>query len=115
MPKPKINFDPIHFKGTGAWEILARYTSTKTSESLFDSYNYIVGGKTFEYKILLGASRVDEYTVGLSWTWNPMLRWQFNYVHLNGHGIQTGSSDNMLGKNRVDNEDMAGFRMIFKF
>ncbi len=102
QPKPKVNFDPINFKGTGAWEVLARYTSTKTSESLFD------------HNILTGASRVDEYTVGLCWTWNPMVRWQLNYVHLNGNGIRTGSSDSG-GYKYVDNENMVGLRMIFKF
>jgi phosphate-selective porin OprO/OprP len=102
QPNPKINFDPINFKGTGAWEVLARYTSTKTRDSLFD------------HNILTGASRVDEYTAGLAWTWNPMVRWQLNYVHLNGNGIRTGSSDSG-GYEYVDNEDMVGLRMIFKF
>jgi phosphate-selective porin OprO/OprP len=102
QPNPKINFDPINFKGTGAWEVLARYTSTKTSDSLFD------------HNILTGASRVDEYTAGLAWTWNPMVRWQLNYVHLNGNGIRTGSGDSG-GYKYVDNEDMVGLRMIFKF
>ena len=111
QPRPKTNFDPVHFKGTGAWEIQARYTSTKTSESLFDTYMY--SGNS--YKILSGASRVDEYTLGVSWTWNPMVRWQLNYVHLDGNEIQTGDNDNEAGTNRVDNEDMAGLRMIFKF
>jgi phosphate-selective porin OprO/OprP len=102
QPKPKKNFDPVNLKGPGAWEVLARYTSTKTSESLFDT------------GILAGASRVDEYTAGLSWTWNPMVRWQLNYVHLDGNGIRTGSVDSG-GYKYVDNEDMVGLRMIFKF
>ncbi|MFH1672392.1 MAG: porin [Pseudomonadota bacterium] len=103
QPKPKKNFDPVNLKGPGAWEVLARYTSTKTSESLFDQ------------GILAGASRVDEYSAGISWTWNPMVRWQLNYVHLDGNGIQTGDSGNLAGYKYVDNEDMVGLRMIFKF
>ncbi len=110
QPKPNTDFDPLHFQGTGAWEILGRYTSTKTSESLFDTYVY--GGNT--YSILEGASRVDEYTVGLSWTWNALVRWQLNYTHLDGNDIETGSGS-WKGKKSVDNEDMVGVRMIFKF
>ena len=44
-----------------------------------------------------------------------MVRWQLNYVHIDGNDIRTGSSDNMADTNRVDSEDMAGLRMIFKF
>jgi len=104
QPKPKTNFDPVHLKGTGAWEVLARYTHTDTDDSLFDT------------GILTGADEVDEYTIGVCWTWNPMVRWQLNYVHLDGNrdGIQTGSSDSG-GTGYVENEDMVGLRMIFKF
>jgi phosphate-selective porin OprO/OprP len=111
QPNPKTNFDPVHLKGTGAWEVLARYTYTDTDECLFDVYRY---GDN-DYRILEGADKVDEYTLGVSWTWNPMVRWQGNYVHLHGDGIQSGSSSNLAGKNRIDNEDMFGLRMIFKF
>jgi len=110
QPKPKENFDPINFKGTGAWEVLARYSKTKTDSSLFKE------------RILTGADRVDEYTVGLAWTWNPMVRWQLNYVHLSGDGIRTGFTneknrydENTPGKEYIDTEDMVGLRMIFKF
>jgi phosphate-selective porin len=102
QPAPRESFDPSHLTGTGAWEVLARYTATRTSESLFNTVPY--GGD--DYMILDGASRVSEYTLGLCWTWNPMLRWQLNYVHLNGNGLAGGSSRN---------EDMVGLRMIFKF
>jgi phosphate-selective porin OprO/OprP len=104
QPKPKTNFDPVHFRGTGAWEILARYTKTETDEDLFDR------------GILKGSDCVDEYTVGVCWTWNPMVRWQLNYVHLEGNrdGIQTGSGSTK-GTNWVEDEDMIGLRMTFKF
>ncbi|MDY6989966.1 MAG: porin [Thermodesulfobacteriota bacterium] len=111
QPSPKTNFDPLRLKGIGAWEVLARYTLTKTSDSLFDTYRYA----DQDYRILKGADRVDEYTLGLAWTWNPLVRWQLNYVHLNGSGIQSGSSSNPAGTSRIDNEDMVGLRMIFKF
>ncbi len=105
QPKPKSNFDITSLNGSGAWEILARYTSTKTDEDLFEN------------SILKGADTVDEFTIGLSWAWNPMVRWQLNYVHVHGNrdGIRTGSDDNVGGKSYVENEDMAGLRMIFKF
>lgn len=99
--------NPTHFEGTGALELLVRYTRTETDEDLF-----IAG-------ILEGADTVDEYTVGLSWTWNPMVRWQLNYVRLEGEGnqddvIRTGSGSSK-GYEWVDDEDMIGLRMIFKF
>jgi len=105
QPKPKCNFNLVTLKGTGAWEILVRYTSTKTDKSLFKD------------GILKGADDVNEFTVGLCWTWNPMVRWQLNYVHIHGNhdGIRTGSSDNVYQTAYVKNEDMAGLRMIFKF
>ncbi len=110
QPKPKTNFDPVHFEGTGAWEVLARYTRTETEEDLFTK------------GILEGSDCVDEYSVGLSWTWNPMVRWQLNYVRLEGDpvrnnqgGIRTGSGDSVDGTKWVENEDMIGLRMIFKF
>ncbi|MFH1842343.1 MAG: porin [bacterium] len=102
QPKPNRNFDPVNHAGVGAWEILCRYTRTETSKSLFDS------------GLLIGASQVDEFTFGVCWTWNPMVRWQLNYVHLAGEGIQTGSNDSG-GTRRVDQEDFAGIRMVFKF
>ena len=113
QPKPNTNFDPVRLKGTGAWEVLVRYTYTETDECLFDVYSY--GGN--DYRILEGANKVDEYTLGVSWAWNPMVRWQVNYVHLNGNGdgIQSGSSGTHAGTNRIKNEDMFGLRMIFKF
>jgi phosphate-selective porin len=100
-PGPRTNFDFVHLKGTGAWEVLARYTYTETDDRLFDS------------GILFGASEVNEYTLGLCWTWNPMVRWQMNYVHLHGNrdGIRTGDKDKIW----VSDEDMLGLRMIFKF
>lgn len=111
QPKPTVDFNPVQFKGTGAWEILFRYTYTKTDENLFDTVSYADD----TYQILAGAPEVDEFTVGVNWTWNAMFRWQFNYVHLDGDGILTGDKNNDEGTRRVDQEDMFGLRMIFKF
>ena len=113
QPNPKNNFDPIHLKGWGAWEVLFRYTHTKTDDDLFQEYSF--GGNT--YQILKGADDVYEYTFGVNWTWNPLLRWQFNYVHLdgNGDGILTGDKNNKSGEKRVNDEDQYAMRMIFKF
>jgi phosphate-selective porin len=111
QPKPNKDFSPLRLEGTGAWEVLARYTHTETSECLFDTVLY--AGE--EYRILEGADKVDEYTLGVSWTWNPLVRWQLNYVHLNGSGMESGSSSSLAGKGLIDNEDMVGLRMIFKF
>jgi len=102
QPKPTENFDIATLQGSGAWEVLLRYTATRTSDSLFDTVNY---GSDL-YRILEGADRVNEYTVGLAWTWNPMVRWQLNYVHLNGNDMARGADDH---------EDMLGLRMILKF
>ncbi len=104
QPSPRSDFDPAAGTGRGAWEILVRYTRTETSRSLFTA------------GILTGASEVDEYTVGLNWTWNPLVRWQLDYVHVqgNGKGIQTGSADSG-GTKRLPDDDLYGLRVILKF
>ncbi|RLA94162.1 MAG: hypothetical protein DRG25_03075 [Deltaproteobacteria bacterium] len=113
QPAPKQNFDPVNLKGKGAWEILFRYTMTDASRSLFDTYNY--GGNS--YTILKGSHYVNEFTVGLSWTWNPMVRWQFNYIYLdgNGFGIRSGDREHPAGIEWRGSESMFGMRMIFKY
>ncbi|MDY6861550.1 MAG: hypothetical protein SV062_01005 [Thermodesulfobacteriota bacterium] len=40
QPNQKEDFDPVHLKGKGAWEILFRYSLTKTRDSLFDTFIY---------------------------------------------------------------------------
>lgn len=113
QPDPKRPFDPVRLQGIGAWEVLFRYTLTDTTKSLFDTYRF--GGD--EFSILSGAPYVNEFTVGLSWTWNAMVRWQFNYVYLDGHGpgIQSGDRGNPAGTGRSKVDSMFGTRMIFKF
>jgi phosphate-selective porin len=113
QPNPKVDFDPVKLKGTGAWEVLARYTHTDVSDKLFDR-------KTFEgnpFRVMDGAPWTDEYTAGINWTWNPMVRWQINYTHITagGQGLFSGDKNNLAGEGQIRNEDMAGMRMIFKF
>ena len=111
QPKPRVDFDPRSRSGPGAWEVLLRYTRTKTSAGLFESADHL--GESF--RILQGAPEVDEFTAGVNWTWNPMIRWQFNYVRLNGCGLRTGDSGAAEGYRRVERDEMFGLRMILKF
>ncbi len=103
--------------GPGAWEILARYSRTCTDEGLFDGVRvagYWAGssivppgysgalpgaGNDLSASVLDGAYKVNEVTVGLNWTVNPMVRIQLNDVFLwapshdrNGDG----ANDNLL-------------------
>jgi phosphate-selective porin len=113
QPAPRVTFNPMTLQGCGAWEVLFRYTMTDTRDSLFDIYSH--EGST--YSILTGADHVDEFTIGLNWTWNPLVRWQLNYVYLDGNndGIQSGDSSYPAGTKRDDTDSMLGLRMIFKF
>ncbi len=113
QPNPKVDFNPLKLKGTGAWEVLARYTHTDVSESLFKGITY----GSDSYRILEGAPRTDEYTAGVNWTWNPLVRWQLNYTHITagGSGLFSGDKANLAGEGQSQNEDMVGMRMIFKF
>jgi phosphate-selective porin OprO/OprP len=104
-PKPAKNFDPR--KGTwGAWEILARYSHTETDQTFFN------------LGILNGASTADEYTLGVNWTLNPMVRIQLNDVYIDANGLLSGSNSDqwdssVKGKKR-DNENAVLLRLIFK-
>lgn len=113
QPNPKLDFNPLKMQGSGAWEVLARYTHTDVSDRLFDRTT--IGVNTF--RILDGAPRTDEYTAGVNWTWNPLVRWQLNYTHVTagGSGLFSGDKNNLAGEGQSQNEDMVGMRMIFKF
>jgi phosphate-selective porin OprO/OprP len=121
QPNPKVNFNPMRFRGIGAWEVLARYTHTEVSQGLFE--RTYVGGNAF--RIMDGAPWTEELTFGLCWTWNPLVRWQLNYTHIEApegfgdsgepRGIFSGDSNNLEGEAQTANEDMVGLRMIFKF
>lgn len=112
--RPQHDFDPATMKGTGAWEILARYTLTETSKDLFTSVSYA----NESYRILKGAPTVHEYSLGVNWTWNAMLRWQLNYTHVacdeDSGSMQAGSSEYADGTEWVSTEDLVALRLIFK-
>lgn len=113
QPNPKVDFNPVLMKGAGAWEILARYTHTDVSDGLFSRTR--INGNTF--RVLDGAPWTDEYTAGINWAWNPLVRWQFNYTHITagGSGLFSGDKNNLAGEGQSQNEDLVGMRMIFKF
>jgi len=115
QPNPKRNFNPSKLTGPGAWELLIRYTRTETDKNLFETTTYAGD----EHRILMGSYLINEYSAGLSWTWNPLIRWQLNYVYLEGDdkygGIRTGHEENEDGYEYVDTEQMVGLRMIFRF
>jgi phosphate-selective porin len=113
QPNPKRPFDPGRLGGIGAWEILLRYTLTDTSRPLFEAHENGNEG----YRILAGADHVSELTLGLNWTWNPMVRWQLNFVHLRKSGgvIRSGDDDDAAGMERSESDSMVGLRMMFNF
>ncbi|MFC1849344.1 porin [candidate division CSSED10-310 bacterium] len=115
QPVPKSDFHLPTFKGVGAWDILCRFTRTITSSELFRTTTY----KNEDYSILKGAEIVNEYSFGLNWSWNPMLRWQLNYTSLEcgdeKSNLKTGDSLSKVGPKYLQKEEMVGFRMIFKF
>lgn len=104
-PAPEKNFDPSA-RTWGGWELLARYSSTVTDESFFQN------------SILAGASWVDEYTLGMNWALNPMMRVQMNYIYLDSDGLLSGANSDQWNpalKGRVrESERSFLFRMIFK-
>jgi len=117
QPNPKVNFDPVNLKGPGAWEVLARYTHTEVGDNFYK--------KNGSYSIATGTPWTEEITLGVNWTWNPMVRWQLNYTHIKAadgtgptgetYGLYSGSTDSYEGEKQTSNEDMLGLRMIFKF
>ena len=110
-PKPLGTSTRFTSRGQGPGRFCSGTPTPRRADNLFESVLY--AGDS--YRIMEGADEVNEFTVGVCWTWNPMLRWQFNYVHLDGDGILTGDKNNEEGTKRVDHEDMFGLRMIFKF
>jgi phosphate-selective porin len=103
--------------GKGAWELLARYTLTRSDQALFESatvpgfssgspdlppsYAGAVPGEgnAVTAAVLDGAHQVHEASVGLNWTLNPMVRLQLNDVFLWAPSADRngdGSNDNLL-------------------
>lgn len=103
--------------GAGAWEILLRYSRTWTDPALFTrvpvsgyvptSPSLPVGyqgptpgaGNSVTAAVLDGAHNVHEFTLGVSWTVNNMVRVQLNDVFLwapPGDRDGDGKNDNLL-------------------
>jgi phosphate-selective porin len=116
---------PVGEGGAGAWELLLRYSWTRTDAHLFDKVP--VAGYTpaspalpigyagatpgalnqVSVSVLDGAHEVHEFTLGLVWTVNNMLRIQLNDVFLwappsdrNGDGV----NDNLLVSGAKSNQ-----------
>ncbi|MFH1437299.1 MAG: porin [Pseudomonadota bacterium] len=116
-PKP---LKPIGGGGPGAWEILARYSRTWTDRDLFekikvpgfdresaalpDDYSGPFPGasNSVSLSVLDGAHDVHEFTLGLCWILNPMVRIQLNDVL---HWMPSVDRD---GDGRNDNTMVSG-------
>jgi phosphate-selective porin len=131
-PRPKR---PLHRGGPGAWEILFRYSRTWTDGCLFDGRSvsgfppgapaldqaYTGGvpgaGNTLTVSVLEGAHDVHEFTLGLSWTPNPMVRLLINDVFLwapAGDRDGDGTNDNLRKHLKTRWENALMFRVILK-
>jgi hypothetical protein len=134
--------------GKGAWELLARYTLTRSDQALFESvkvpgfssdspdlppsYSGAVPGEgnSTTAAVLDGAHEVNEVSVGLNWTLNPMIRFQLNDVFLwapsadrDGDGVSdnflisgafTAQADPARRYRKTKWENAVMFRIIFK-
>ncbi len=134
--------------GRGAWEILARYSRTWSDEALFESVRvsgFSKGsqdlpatysgsapgeGNALTAAVLDGAHEVHEFSVGVNWTLNPMVRFQLNDVFLwapsadrDGDGVNdnllisgafTAQSDPARRYRKTKWENAVMFRIIFK-
>ena len=124
----------------GAWELLARLSTTRTDEGLFDRIRvpgYGAGdipdqglpapgsGTSVTAAVLEGAPTLNEATLGVNWTANHNLRLQLNVISLwasdfaNGSGgIVSGGNSNLSDpaeKNRqVEHELSVVLRFIFR-
>jgi phosphate-selective porin len=132
--------------GAGAVEVLARYSATWTDRRLFQA-RAVSGfeptdarvpsgaptpgaGASANVAVLDGAHELHEWTLGVSWTLNPMVKLQLNDVFLwapdgdrdgDGEndnlllsGAKSGQSDPELKKARTSWENAVMFRLIFK-
>ncbi len=142
---PKASFGE---GGIGAWEVLARYSRTTTDAALFDAvsvngfaptwaglpagYSSATpgAGNALKASVLDGAHEVNEVSLGLNWTLNPMVRIQLDDTFLwapesdrNGDGAndnlflsgaKTAQSDPDLKGARTKWENAVLLRFVFK-
>ncbi|MGD8276867.1 MAG: porin [Gemmatimonadota bacterium] len=134
--------------GIGAWEVLARYSRTTTDAALFDAVS-VTGfaqtraglpsgyssatpgaGNSLTASVLDGAHAVNEVSLGLNWTVNPMVRVQLDDTFLwapasdrTGDGVddnrilsgaKTAQSDPDLKGVRTKWENAVLLRFVFK-
>ena len=124
----------------GAWELLARYSSTSTDPQLFDTVRVngftaadfpapppvVVGeGGSVTAAVLEGAPEAREVSLGLNWTMNYNFRILFDWTYIwapeyadGKNGIVSGGNSELADlteKNRiVESEHMLGMRFIFR-
>jgi phosphate-selective porin len=137
QPQPNRAFGP-GLAGHGAWEILARFSTTTTDQGLFDAlrvHGFTASdfsgaapptpgaGSSVNASVLDGAPKLDEVTVGLNWTMNYNFRVLLDWTYLwapdfeNGKGgIVSGGnselSDPALKNTMVEKEHMIAVRFI---
>lgn len=106
--RPVFGADPSK-TGAGAIELLARASTTSVEPELFDVYE--------------GARRMNEVTLGVSWTLAYAARLQLNVVHTwvpdyaggdGGSGIVSGGSSETGRRALVPSESLVGLRAIFR-
>jgi phosphate-selective porin len=143
QPDPKR---PLGLKerGIGAFEVLARFSATFTSDGLFtttrvpgwktsdftDPQNKLAGaapgeGASVNAAVVQGTSKLYEITAGLNWTMNHHLRiqldytttWVPNFVDGKNGIVSAGNSElsDTTKKNKiVESEHMIALRTIFR-
>ena len=138
QPDPERPFSPGK-GGIGAWELLARVSTTTTDLRLFDSVVVpgftaaelggsavpVGEGESVRASVLDGAAEVWEATLGVNWTVNSNLRFQLNLTSMwvpdpetNGgilSAANSGLADAALRNRKVDDVLCAGLRLIFRF
>lgn len=117
--------------GRGSWEVLARYSRTRTDAGLFDAVRVtgfpggVGDGNAVTAAVLQGSSNVRELTVGLNWMMNYYFRIIFDVTTITAldyeagrRGIVSGGNSELgdpTVKNRlVETEHMAAVRFIVR-
>ena len=139
QPDPIEPYEPGQ-GGSGAWELLARYSVTKTDDGLFDVVPVpgftadqlapfgavaVGSGESVKAAVLQGAREVREVSIGVNWIVNHNLRLQLDFVSqwaprfvAGTDGIVSGGNSNLADRTEkntlVEREHMAGLRFIFR-
>ncbi|MFH1176922.1 MAG: porin [Acidobacteriota bacterium] len=139
QPSPDRPWGP-GLEGGGAWEILARFSTTETDAELFDSakVNGFTAadftdtppptpgdGSSVNAAVVEGARKVYEATLGVNWTMNYNLRIQLDFTTIwapdfvpGKNGIVSGGNSDLadptIKNTLVEKEHMVGMRFIFR-